>query len=402
MSDMMEEFPSLPTTKQKFEIRKDGYSMARSSASTTSIGATESELRYKLTPGDYMIMDSFNLRPKLYCTCRNCQTRYPTASNFGECENAISLSHSEFKCRVTDSKIINHPTEKFSVSYIRSAATMCDDKSGEDLGRLRGWVKSKYLRPVISASKSVAPAFRFHREVDRSRSPSVFFESHFRFGDLVLVNTGRDNWVRGEVRQENPMLILVEGTTTPQPFHISSVKDHPTRQFVAAKELSVRRNKFRGDWGVQTVKVGTTISVAYMDGSEGRITAPFQGWVTMRDSLHSDLNVVDAEWTCTTKDLSPTMIVTNLPDSITENSLRRHLLMKCYLKVKTIVFQRRGDQFRAVVTFAESFKAVSRAVEKGSSEFQYGWNITLKWDMAHLKNRARTIVNRRLNKQTKI
>lgn len=406
MSNTMEDFPALPVTTKKFEIRKDSFSTARSSASTTSIGATEAELRYKLRPGDYMIVDTFDLRPSLYCTCRNCQTEYPTAENFGECEKAFTFDHSEFRCRVTDSKVIRNLTGKFSVSYIKSNVDMCDEngypmhhqKTGRNL-KVQGWVKSKYLRPEVRASKSVEPEYRFRGEVDRSRSPSVFFDSYFRFGDLVLVNDGRNNWVRGEVRQERPLLILVEGKSMPEPFHVSNIKEHPTRQFVTTKDLSVRKNKFRGDWSHETVKAGTTIKVAYMDGFEGRIVAPFQGWVTMRDTYYSALNVVESDWTLTTEDVIPTMIVTNLPNSITEASLRTHLITKCFVNPKDITFQRKGDKFRAVVTFVGSFKSVSVAVKEQTSEFQYGWNLSLKWDMIFLKNHAQMVVNK---KQTRV
>jgi len=198
------------------------------------------------------------------------------------------------------------------------------------------------------------------------------------------------------------LLILVEGKSMPEPFHVSNIKEHPTRQFVTTKDLSVRRNKFRGDWSHETVKAGTTIKVAYMDGFEGRIVAPFQGWVTMRDTYYSALNVVESNWTLTTEDVIPTMIVTNLPDSITEASLRTHLATKCFVNPKDITFQRKGDKFRAVVTFVGSFKSVSLAVKEQTSEFRYGWNLSLKWDMKYLKNHAQTKVNQVFKKQTRV
>jgi len=410
MSNTMEEFPALPVTEKKFEIRKNSFSTARSSASTTSIGATEAELDYKLTPGEYLINDSFKLRRGLFCICRHCNTQYPTAETFGQCENAYAVGHTKFRCHVTDSKVIRNGTDQFSVSYIKSNVYMRDEMGyaywHEKTGRklfIKGWVKSKYLRKVISASKSFEPEFRFHSEVDRSRSPSVFLESHYRFGDVVLVNVdGRNNWVRGEVRQERPLLILVEGKKMPEPFHISNIKDHPTRDFVTTKDLFVRRNKFRGDWSPETVKAGTTIKVAYMDGYEGRVVAPYQGWVTMRDTYYSALNVVESDWTLTTEQLAPTMIVTNLPDSITENSLRAHLFLKCFVNAKNITFQRKGEEFRAMVTFSENFEAVSKAIQKKTSEFRYGWNLSLRWDMLYLKNLAKTIVDQGFEKETKI
>jgi len=296
------------------------------------------------------------------------------------------------------------------VSYIRSDVVMYDELGypfrHEKTGRkmtVQGWVKSKYLKQEFHASKSVEQDFRFQSEVDRSRSPSVFLDSYFRFGDLVLVKDGQNNWVRGEVRQERPLLILVEGKSMPEPVHVSNLKDHPTRQFVTTKKLSVRRNKFRGNWSTETVEAGTTIEVAYMDGFEGRMVAPFQGWVTMRDTHYSALNVVESDWTLTAQDLAPTVIVTNLPDSITEASLRTHLFLKCFINAKDITFQRKGDKYRAVVTFSEKFRAVSMAVKKQTSEFRYGWNLTMKWDLKYLKNLAKTIVDKGFEKkQTRV
>jgi hypothetical protein len=403
----MEDFPALPVTEKKFEITKDSFSMARSSASTTSIGATEAELDYKLTPGEYVINDSFDLRPKLFCTCRKCKTKYPTVDTFGECEKAFAVGHTKFKCRVTDSKVIRNGAEHFSVSYIKSRVDMRDKMgyahrhNGQKLC-IQGWVKSKYLSKMVRASLSVEPEFRRCNAVDRSRSPSVLADSQFQFGDLVLVNVdGRDKWVRGEVRQERPLLILVDGKAMPEPFHISNIKDHPTRDFVTTKDLFVRRNKFRGDWSPETIEAGTTIKVAYMDGYEGRVVAPLQGWVTMRDSYYSGLNVVEKDWTLTTEKVVPTTIVTNLPDTITETSLRTHLFLKCFVNAKDIMFQRKGEEFRAVVTFSENFEAVSKAVEQKTSEFHCGWNLSMRWTMLYLKNRAKTIVDAGFEKESK-
>jgi len=410
MSNTMEDFPALPVTEKKFEFRQASESTCRSSASTTSVGAREPELRYKLSLGDnYMIMDTFDLRPSLYCWCENCNQQYPTAENFGDCKRASNFVHSEFRCSVTDSKVIGKRSGKFSVSYVKTNVEIINEKGEVEMRTLpdgtekpkflHGWVKSKFLRTAVRASKSVEPEFRYHSEVDRSRSPSVFLDSCFRFGDLVLVRDQRNNWVRGEVRQERPLLILVEGKSMPEPFHISNIKDHPTREFLTTKDLSVRRNKFRGDWSPETVKAGTRVKVAYMDGFEGRIVAPFQGWVTMRDTHYSALNVVESNWTLTTRDVIPTMIVTNLPNSLTEASLRTHLATKCFVNPKDIIFQRKGDKFRAVVTSVGSFKSVSVAVKKQTSELHHGWSLSMKWDMTYLKNHALMVLNK---KQTKV
>lgn len=122
----------------------------------------------------------------------------------------------------------------------------------------------------------------------------------------------------------------------------------------------------------------------------------------MRDTYYSALNVVESDWTLTTEHLVPTIFVTNLPDSITEASLRQHLLFKCFANAKDITFQRKGDKFRAVVTFSESLKDISNVVKKQTSEFRYGWNISIKWDLNYLKNYAKTIVDRGFKKQTRV
>jgi len=359
-------------------------------------------------------MNAFDLRPALHCLCRNCERKYPTAANFGDCERAFYFDNSSFfRCTVTDSRIIRHRTGNYAVSYIETDEHMTNPETGrkyrDQNGRLmyvQGWVKSKHLMKEFCTSQSVEPVRQNEREVDRSRSPSVFTETPFQFGDLVLVNPDGNKWVRGEVRRTNPLLILVEGDKLPLPFHISQIKDHPTRKFVAAKNLTVRRNKFRGDanWGgVETIKAGTTLKVAYMDGYEGRIVAPFQGWVTMRDSAHSSLNVVEADWRYTTTGkLQPTIFVTNLPGTLTGDSLRYHLIEKCYVTPKTITFQKRGDQVRAVVTFADRFGAISSLVQKGTSEVTCGWKVSFKWDMTYLKNQALYKVHNPPKKQTRV
>jgi len=402
--NIMEDCPALPITEKKFKIDRRSKSRGRSSVSTTSIGATEPELKCRVARGDYIIVNGFNLRQSLTCLpCNSCKRhRCITAANFDECEQAFYFDNcSIFRCTVTNSKIIRHRTGDFSIAYITTNLDMIDPNTGEafrdEFGRevkVEGWVKSKHLRKPVSTSKSAEPAVRQNeREVDRSRSSSVVFtETPFQFGDLVLVNPDGNKWVRGEVRKASPLLIQVEGERLPLPFHISQMKDHPTRTFRAVRDLTVRRNKYRGDaaWGEpKTIKAGETLKVAYMDGCEGRIVAPFQGWITMRESVHSSLNVVEADWKYNTSGkLQPSIIVSNLPGTLTEESLRRHLRTKCYMRPKTIDFQRRGDQVRAVVTFANHFNALRSLVQKGTSEFAHGWNITFQWNMAYWKNLA--------------
>jgi len=422
---IMEDFPALPITEKKFETSTFHFgSEARSSASTTSIGAC-GELKTALPSGEYLLFDTVDyIRPSLQCKCDYCYehcmkerkdeegnislTFYPTAENFGYCLRAnIPRFEGNFKkCQVTNSKVIYHKDEEsFSVSYIEYRVKVNSSNTRER--RIRGWVKSKFLREnTFSSSRSVEPTHLSYNYVDRSRSPSVFYEPHFRFGDLVMVDTAEKKNVRGEVRQENPLMILVEGDSLPQPFHISMVKDHPTRDFITLKDLDVRRNKHRSDrgWGHETIEAGTTVKIAYMDGFEGRITqisymdefknritAPMQGWISMRDSAHSALNVLESDWVSTTetKDLKPRIIVNNLPRSITEKRLRDCLNWHCSKRPTTIEFQRKGNQFRAVVTFLGGFKHGSRLVQRGTLELHAGWNLGLQWEMGYLKHHAK-------------
>lgn len=400
MSNLMEEFPALPVIK-KSESTVQRSPSTFSSVSTTSIGASE-DLRVEIPNGKYRIMNSIFIRPSLYCECRNCLATYPTADNFEGCEYATFLAETQVVCRVTASKVVRHRNEKFSVAYIRSDATMVNTDSKDLQPReVRGWVKSKHLDRIHTASRSAAPVFNLRQnEVDRSRSPSVLGESRFQFGDLVLVNIAAkgEKWVRGEVRQEKPLMILVEGTSTPQRFHARSIKDHETRPFVAVRDLNVRRNKFRGDWSCTTLKAGTTVRVAYMDGQEGRIIAPVQGWISMRDT-HS-LYVIEPSWT-DTQERDASIIVSNLPGGITQEVLRRQLFLRGYFQAKTITFQRKGDQFRAVVTL-NSRTSVSKLVEQGSVEIQHGWRCKVEWNKFYLKNVAKRTLHKLNKRETRI
>lgn len=396
---IMEEFPTLPVRNtlpvKKTETRNRSTS-AFSSVSTTSIGAFD-EVTTEIPTGQYCTMDSVTLRQNLSCFCRSCQNKYPKEGEFEKCTRATFVPHGGIVCEVTDSKVVRHGKQKYSVAYIRSEATMTmNNVAGR---RIRGWVKSKYLNRIFSASQSTTRALSTRMvEVDRSRSPSIMTEARvFRFRDLVLVRTDAmtEDWVRGEVRQEEPLLILAEGTSTPQRFHATNIKTCKTRQFVTVKNLAIRRNKFKDSWGaLYTLKAGATVSVAYMEGFEGRITAPVQGWISMRDA-HS-LNVVEPDWTYSHQ--NPTIIVKNLGGDITEHQLKNQLLMRGNVDPMTITFQRKGDKFRALVSLRSRRHICANLVGRKGFTMDNGQRVEISWNMCYLKNLAKWMLEEALRR----
>lgn len=260
-----------------------------------------------------------------------------------------------------------------------------------------GWVLSKHLKRGFSTSKSVARLQVETEEYYRSRSPSLWSsytpEPMFRFNDLVVVRGDDDVWVRGEVRQEEPLLILVEGTTEPQHFYVEDVKTPQTREFVTAKKLGVRSEKYTSGWTHTTLKAGTTVQVAYMEGFEGRIVAPVQGWISMRGK-HC-VNVVESGFVYTQQ--NPTVIVKNLPASITEQKLKSALQTVGHVSPMAITFQRNGDAFRALVVLRNS-KTGASLVNRKQLVLKTGEQVEVSWDMRYLKNVAAWRLGRLSNK----
>lgn len=403
----MEEFPSLPLAKPMPKIKETRKSKLSasvcSSVSTTSIGAFENVCS-KIPVGPYCTLRCVTIRRHLKCYCEYCGAKVPKQHEWdSKCNKAIytqdntQFDESVVNCEVTDSKVVRRGKQRYSVAYIRYDISY-ETSEGNTVSRTRrGWVLSKYLARSWTTSQSVdkAPAIQMISEVDRSRSPSVmsFAEPTFRFGDLVLVRTdaATKKWMKGEVRQEKPLLILVEGSSKPQSFHAQNIKTPVTRQFVLVQDLTVRSQKILDSWDTCTLEVGTTVEVAYMDGFEGRIVAPVQGWISMRQA-HS-LNVIEPDWTYSKQE--PSIIVKNLPGDITLNSLKTILQWQGFIVPKNIEFQSRGGEFRAVVSVRLA-RSAAPLVDQKHLVLENGTRVTICWDLRYLKNVAALKLRRAL------
>lgn len=392
----MEEFPALPIITKKQTGMKKSCSPC-SSVSTTSIGAVSEEVR-KIQNGDYYLTETATVRPFFKCRCDTCKNSIPLAGGWDNfCHKSFTESRG-VTVQVTDSKVLRvryyveeenkYYWSKYSVAYVES----CTKQESKTIAhchvhrRFRGWVLTSVLRRRFSTSQSLLRAPAREVYVDRSRSPSMAPEPMFEFGDLVEVRTDASGkWFRGEVKQENPLLILVEGASRAQRFHSTAIRSCATRQFVATEDLAVRKQKQIDNWSTQTLKKGTVVGVVYMDGYEGRITSPVQGWISMR-TRHS-LNVVETGFTAVPQ--NATIIVKNLPGDITISELKRNLLYRGLVNPKTVEMQSRGVEFRALVTLSSSHKEASALVDKKVVSIgNEGKQATVCWDMRYLKNRA--------------
>lgn len=392
----MEAFPSLPTYTKKQTGTKRSCSCS-SSVSTASIGAVDEDVR-KIQCGDYYLPETATMRPFFKCRCRKCLNTIPIKGGWeSACDKSLSVSRGT-SVQVTDSKILKvryYVDEedkfywtKYSVAMIKYTIAK-ETITGIQHLRRSGWVLTSVLRRRFSTSQSLlrAPARQVY--VDRSRSPSMAPEPMYEFGDLVEVRTDTSGkWFRGEVKSEKPLLILVEGASRAERFHSTAVRScTAARQFVCTEDIAVRKQKQVDNWSVQTLKKGTTIGVVHMDGFEGRIVSPVQGWITMRDS-HS-VNVVEAGFTHSPQ--RPTIIVKNLPGDITISELKRNLTYRGLVVPKTVEMQSRGDEFRALVTLTSRRETGVALVDKkfvSVGNESEGKRATVCWDMRYLKNRA--------------
>jgi hypothetical protein len=388
----MEEFPSLPIHTKKPTGSKRSCSPC-SSVSTTSIGAVNEDVG-KVQCGDYFLTETATVRPFFKCRCRECLNSIPIKGGWENvCEKSFTASRG-VTVQVTDSKVLKvryYVDEEDKYYWSKYAVAMIRIESDSIARRHRrsGWVLTSVLRRRFSTSQSLLRAPARQVFVDRSRSPSMAPESMFEFGDLVEVRTDTSGkWFRGEVKQENPLLILVEGASRAERFHSTAVRPCVSaRQFVATEDLAVRKQKQVDNWNTQILKKGTTVSVVYMDGYEGRIVSPVQGWISMR-TLHS-VNVVETGFTCAPQ--KPTIIVKNLPGDITISELKRNLIYRGMVTPETVEMQSRGDEFRALVTLSCNRKTAAALVDKkfvSIGNESDGKRATVCWDMRYLKNRA--------------
>jgi hypothetical protein len=383
----MEEFPALSIyTKKQTGVKRS--CSPSSSVSTTSIGAVDEEVR-RIQCGDYLLTKTATIRPYFKCRCSHCLDSIPLKEGWENvCKKSFTASRGA-SVQVIDSKVLKvsyyvdeedkYYWTKYAVAKIRSDTNK----------RVRGWVLTSVLERRFSKSQSLlrAPAKQVY--VDRSRSPSMAPESSFEFGELVEVRADTSGkWFRGEVKQENPLMILVEGASRAQRFHPTAVRSCvAARQFVATEDLAVRKQKQIDNWSTQILEKGTTIGVVYMDGYEGRIVSPVQGWISMR-TRHS-VNVVETGFTPAPQ--KPTIIVKNLPGDITISELKRNLHHGGMVVPETVEMQSRGDEFRALVTLACNRKTAAALVDKkfiSVGNESEGRQATVCWDMRYLKNRA--------------
>lgn len=396
----VEDFPVLgektnATRKTEKTFRR--ASSALSSVSTTSIGAcnkTSAEVTWKLGCGSYYNRTEIYVRPFLSCWCQFCQENsrnparpdYLKEEDWERCQKKRYLEPG-YICEVTDSKVVRHKTlegvQKFSVAYVKM-------ENG-----VRGWVRSKNLkRRGKIRSESVLRNLAFEKrqvEVDRSRSPSVCSSSNsmlppplFQFGEVVLCRIKSGEWVKGEVHCEHPLKIMTAGNNRPCRFSFKNVKKHPVRKFVVLENIDVRTVAANDSWGSKaTLKRGTNIDVAYVKGFEGRITAPVCGWITMRNS-HS-LNVVEKDYAFTSR--LPTMLISNIPGSMTQRQLQIMLQQNAFVNPCSIEFQQKGDQYRAAVQFRTHAEGVE-LVKLGEVQLDGDRRLGFSWEMNYLRSRS--------------
>jgi len=354
------------------------------------------------------------LRPFLICHCNNCSDygrQYLRENQWTmACKKAWPVV-SGTAVRVIESKVVHHKVghkhERFSVALIEmedqnESFGEETDKWGKEIVVYEGWVMSKTLKirgGIRGASKSVVSdsgstylsTTNVQESVNRSRSRSVSVASSvqgsvFSYGEPVQVKTMAGEWADAVVKCADPkdLQVKMEGDDpTVYSVHLDFIRKYPCTKFVLTCDLKVRSTEFVDKWDqVATLKKGTVVSMTHMSGYEGRIVAPVCGWVTMR-SKHN-LNMVKTNWKFQAQE--PTIFVYNLPSTITEAKLSRALQMKAYCTPNSVEFQKNGDKCRAVIEVG--YEAGCQLVDQKSMELSFGWDVTFKWSMDFLLNRA--------------
>jgi len=401
-----EDFPSLPIQKNETKkVLRERSSSAGSSVSSSSIGAfrdQKTKQAERIPKGTYIAVDDLIVRPHLHCRCEYCGSEWLTEGEWAKakCQKATKIPvGSCSSVKVLKSKIVHNRVGfkhyKFSVAHIQCQAVFEDKKSGATkTKKVRGWCVSKCLgygvthKESIRSESTTRSVDSRREEVDRSRSNSVasscFGPTHgFMLGEPVLAKVDGVNWVKAVVRDVNPFMVAVEDSASQLVSHISNVKKMPTRNFVLARDVSVRNTQLEDKWAVKTgvLKKGQTIAV-YVTGFEGYV-ASVGGWITMR-SEHS-LNVVTE--TFVPEKQAPTLFVTNLPGDLTGKELREKLWREFQVAPTSIQFQSNGTQVRAVLTCVVHSEALELA-ERKTFQIRFGWNLLFSWDLQYLQNKA--------------
>jgi len=399
-----DDFPSLEkkTIGTKKYTRRKRSSSALSSQSSTSAGncpSVKRSVKREIQSGDYFTTELAVLRPFLRCYCFDCQDyrgQWLRESQWTmSCKKAIPVV-SGTPVRVIKSKSVHHKVgdkhERFSVALIEmddpnEIFGVETDKWGNEREVKQGWVMSKTLK-IRGGIRSSSRLTNVQTEsvVDRSRSVSVASSvqgSVFSYGEPVRVQTVAGDWVDAVVKCEKPLKVMKGDDNTVYEIHIDCVKKYPAKKWVLTCDAKVRSTEFVDKWDqIATLKKGTVVSITHMSGYEGRITAPVCGWITMR-SKHS-LNMVKPDWKFVEQ--KPTIIVKNLPPTITEAKLTRALQTKAYCNPESIEFQVQDNKFRAVIQVG--YEAGCQLVDQKSMTVAYGWDVTFKWSMDFLLNRA--------------
>jgi len=411
------QFPSLGKKTTGTQTKRKRSSSALSSQSSNSAGFScppvKRSVKTVISKGDYYTTERAVLRPYLLCRCRNCE-------DYGQWLRERQWTDSCRKSwpvvsgtavRVLKSKVVHHKVEvktsrgssfqpkkfvheRFSIALIELEDSndyfgiSGTDYRGDDIYVTKGWVMSKTLkvRGGIRSASRVSSNVQREAGVDRSRSVSVAttVEPVFCFGEPVKVQNMAGDWVDAVVKCENPLKVRMEGDdTTEYPVHLDFVRKYPAKKFRLTHNTKVRSTEHVDKWDqIATLKKGTVVSITHMSGYEGRITAPVCGWITMR-SKHS-LNMINKDWNFAEQ--KPTIIVQNLPGSITKRKLTKALAWKGNCAAKNVEFEWKGNELRAFVQV--DYATGCQLVDRKAVEIFSGWTVTFKWSFNYLQNRA--------------
>jgi len=397
-----DDFPSLGKKTVREQTKSRRSSSALSSQSSASFGSpSPSVVKTLIQNGDYYAAEDATLRPFLKCFCETCGQQWLRENRWTTyCEKAFVLKKGT-TVKVVKSKVVHHKVgfkhERFSIALVEleQPKKVLEKSKHCRQGIQRfpefGWVMSKTLK-IRGAIRSESALKEAQSEVvDRSRSRSASVATSvqgngvFQFGEAVLVQVESGDWVEAIVKSEDPkdLKVALEGDSQIYPVHAAYIKKFPTRKFVLTCDAKVRSTEFVDNWDqIATLKKGTVVSISHMSGYEGRVTAPIAGWVTMR-SKHR-LNMIEQTWKF--KEQKPTIIVKNLPSNVTENQLTRAIRMKARCNPLNVKFESQNGKYSALVEV--DFGAGCQLVDRKVLELNYGWNVTFKWDIQFLQNRA--------------
>jgi len=365
------------------KTRRLRSSSALSSQSSASAGSRSSSKFVQREIINYETSERAVLRPYLKCYCEHCGCDWLREHEWTmDCRKACPVKK-RTPVRVVQSKVVHHKVghkhERFSIALIE----MQDPDN-----HLRGWVLSKTLTKRGNVRSKSAQRRTAYDIANRSRSRSVSVapsvqESVFQYGEHVLVKNEEGVWLDAEVKNTKPLEVTFKGYSEVWPVHIDCVKKCPVKKFMLTQDVNVRSTEKVDNWRpIATLEKGTVVSISHMSGYEGRITAPVCGWVTMR-SKHS-VNMISKDWKFAEQ--KPTIIVENLPGSITRAKLTRALAWEGNCGAEVVEFQGKGNTMSALVQV--DYPTGCQLVDGKTLDIFSGWTVTFKWSMKYLQNRA--------------